>query len=141
MKYKQATNIHPRERTMFLQKLVSALTLCKCSHMLLEDTRSTWQSQSSGPESLVGCFTLKIYCNILSERFPPQESSLPTKSNTPGKINMEPENTPLERRNIFQTIIFRLYVNLGGCNLSVANLIFKDTSKSFLIFMFYCLGV
>ena len=26
---------------------------------------------------------------------------------TPGKINMEPENTPLEKENIFQTIILR----------------------------------
>ena len=34
------------------------------------------------------------------------------------KIKMEPENTPLEfwkRKNIFQTIIFRFYVNLLGC--------------------------
>ena len=32
---------------------------------------------------------------------------------TPRKINMEPESTPLEN----QTIIFRFYVNLPGCNL------------------------
>ena len=34
---------------------------------------------------------------------------------TPLKINMEPENTPLERKIIFQIIIFRFYVNLWGC--------------------------
>ena len=39
---------------------------------------------------------------------------------TPPKINMEPENTPLEVRNIiFQTIIFRFYVNLRGCKVSI----------------------
>ena len=34
---------------------------------------------------------------------------------TPRKTNMEPENTPLEFwKTIFQTIIFRVYVNLRG---------------------------
>ena len=34
---------------------------------------------------------------------------------TPGKINMEPKNTPLEKEiHIFQTIISRFYVNLSG---------------------------
>ena len=32
---------------------------------------------------------------------------------TPGKINLRIH--PWKRRNIFQTIIFRFYVNLGGC--------------------------
>ena len=40
---------------------------------------------------------------------------------TPGKISMEPENTPWKRINIFQTIIFRFYVNLGGCSRSQIN--------------------
>ena len=41
----------------------------------------------------------------------------PPKNDTPRKINMEPENTPLEiRKIIFQTLIFRFYVNLPGCN-------------------------
>ncbi len=35
----------------------------------------------------------------------------------PYKINMEPENTSLEEENhLNQTIIFRFYVNLRGCN-------------------------
>ena len=34
----------------------------------------------------------------------------------PWKINMEPENTPLEKEIIFQTIIFRFYVDLRGCS-------------------------
>ena len=33
----------------------------------------------------------------------------------PRKINMEPENRPLERKIIFETIIFRFYVNLPEC--------------------------
>ena len=40
------------------------------------------------------------------------------QGSTPPKINMEPENTLLEEEIIFQTIIFRFYVNLRGCNLS-----------------------
>ncbi len=35
---------------------------------------------------------------------------------TPGKINMEPENTPLEKeKHLPDSIIFRFYVNLRGC--------------------------
>ena len=41
----------------------------------------------------------------------------PPKNDTPRKMNMEPENTSLEiRKIIFQTLIFRFYVNLPGCN-------------------------
>ena len=48
---------------------------------------------------------------------------------TPRKINMESENTPLEKEIIFQTIIFRFYVNLRGCNHEplVAGLFFCGT--------------
>ena len=36
-------------------------------------------------------------------------------SYTPLKINMEPENTPLEEENHLPNIIFRFYVHLRGC--------------------------
>jgi len=37
---------------------------------------------------------------------------------TPQKINMEPKNHTIEKENhLNQTIIFRFYVNLPGCNL------------------------
>lgn len=37
---------------------------------------------------------------------------VPTLGDTKGTINMEPEYTPLEKENIFQTNILRFYVNL-----------------------------
>ena len=40
-----------------------------------------------------------------------------TKHITPRKINMEPENTPLEKENHLP-IIFRFYVSLRGCSSS-----------------------
>lgn len=44
--------------------------------------------------------------------------------------NMEPENTPLEfRKFIFQTCIFRFYVNLRGCQYLINNCITNYTTK------------
>ena len=35
---------------------------------------------------------------------------------TPWKINMEPENQPLERKFLLDIIIFRFHVKLWGCS-------------------------
>ena len=44
--------------------------------------------------------------------------------------NMEPENTPLEfRKFIFQTFIFRFYVNLCGCQYLINNCITNYNTK------------
>ena len=52
---------------------------------------------------------------------------------TPWKINMEPETTPLEfRKIIFQTIISSFYGNLLGCNM---NCIFPHNLLVFLQFL------
>jgi len=36
---------------------------------------------------------------------------------TPPKINMEPENEPLEEEIPIETFIFRFHVDLPGCNM------------------------
>ena len=77
--------------------------------------------------SQVACFLTKIHDKNHSS--PPFTSSKNREVlAAPGKINIEPDNTSLEKeKHLNQTIIFRFYVNLGGCNSSkiriVSNLV------------------
>ena len=68
--------------------------------------------------SQVACFLTKIHDKNHSS--PPFTSSKNREVlAAPGKINIEPDNTSLEKeKHLNQTIIFRFYVNLGGCTSS-----------------------
>ena len=57
-----------------------------------------------------------------------------TKTSTPLKFNMEPENQPLEKEIPLETIIFRFHVKLWGCTFAILrNKIFRQIRVFFFL--------
>ena len=64
---------------------------------------------------------------LLEHFFPKLYTPLKMNGCTPGRLTWNLKITHLERKIIFQTIIFRFYVNLPGCNMSSSRFGFYKT--------------